>query len=471
MGPALVLVASLVCHGLDGLVPDAAFGMVYLTAVVATAGLAGAWPSALCALLAFLAWNFLFLPPRYTFSIEAAQDVLGVVVFGVVAVLLGGSTGLLGRNVRRAEQRLAVQRDLTALGRELNAQPDMAALRRVVEAAAAALTAGEARLVMAGEASSDAPGLAAARLALRHAAPAGMGSTLLPEDPWRFLPLRHGDAPPMAALGFQPGRLPDAATSAALEALVDQAGIAITRVQLSDATAAARAMAEAEGLRAILLSSLGHDMRTPLTAIRGAAETLRSAGEALSPAVRADLLVSIEEEASRLARWMSAILDLARMEAGQIRPRTERVDLAEALLQAAALAEQRHPDRMIWRDLPGSLPADGLDPALLDRVLENLLENALKYTAPGAAVRITARRAPEALVLAVEDDGPGIPPADLPHVFDAFFRAERAERLAEGSGLGLAICRGLVGAMGGSIAAESPLHAAGGTRITLRFPQ
>jgi two-component system sensor histidine kinase KdpD len=145
------------------------------------------------------------------------------------------------------------------------------------------------------------------------------------------------------------------------------------------------------------------------------------------------------------------------------------VDLAEALETAAARAE-RASGREIGRDLPQDLPRPRLDLVLLDQILGNLLDNALKFSGPRGRVSVAVRREGPEVVLAVEDDGPGIPPADLHRVFDPFFRASRTDRIAAGSGLGLAICRGLVAAMGGRIAAESPIRDGRGTRMTLRFP-
>ena len=502
--PLLVAAATLICAALDGMVPDAAFGMVYLAATVAVAVIAGPLHAGVGAVLGFLAWNFLFLPPRYTLTIASAQDVLGVVVFGVVAVLLAGTTGRLGRNVRSAALRLAALRRLTALSRRLNAQASMAELQMAVVEEAARITGGPACLLLPldealaatlpgqftrdtmlqaepvlraaspGDAMPDDGAMAAARWALANGRPAGRGTATLPTSAWRFLPLhamREGEAVVPGLLGLRPEReAPDPEADRALEALLDQAAVALERARLADIAANARARSQTEALRTALLTSLGHDLRTPLTVIRGAAETLRISGAALPEAGRADLLASIEEEARRLARWMSAILDIVRLETGQLVPRREPVDVAQALEEVALHAQQAHPGRRILRDLPAGLPRPRLDPALLDRVLENVLDNALKYSAPEGFVHVTARREGGEIVMAVEDDGPGIPPEDLPRIFDAFFRAARSDSVAAGSGLGLSICRGLVGAMGGRITAESPIAAGRGARIALRFP-
>lgn len=503
--PALVGVATLASHLLDGSVPESAFGMVYLAAVVALAALAGPWHAAAGAALAFLCWNFLFLPPRYTLTISSAQDILGVAVFGLVAALLAGTTSALGRNVRAAAARLAALRQLAALSRRLSAEARPAELHRIVAEEASRLAGGASACVLlpldealAGalpglvappspgsppepvvraaapaDAEPDEASLAAARWAMANRKGAGRGTATLPAAAWRFWPLSggaEGGAPP-ALLGLQGDGPSDPEAERALAALLDQAGVALARARLAEEAAAGRARREGERLRTALLTSLGHDLRTPLTAIRGAAETLRTAGERLPDATRDDLLLAVEEEASRMSRWTGAILDLARLEAGEVRPRREPVDVAAAL--GAALEEARRragPDRPLSLDAPPGLPQPRLDAALLGRVLENLVDNALKHTRPGDAIRLLARRSGPNLEIAVEDDGPGIAPADLPRVFDPFFRAERrGDAAAAGSGLGLAICKGLVEAMGGRIAAESPAGR-GGARVTLRFP-
>lgn len=500
---AFIATATGVSHLLDGDVPDAALGMVYLAAIVAIAAIAGALPAGVAAVLCFLVWNFLFLPPRYTLVIASAQDVLGAVMFGAVAALLAGTTGRLGRNVRAAAARMAALRRLTALSRRLSAQATMPELQRAVVEEAARIAGGAACLLLpmddalsatlpghfirnpgAGvepvlraaepaDATPDDSAMAAARWAMTNQREAGRGTTM-PHSAWRFLPLttlRDGETVMLGLLGLRPeSATPDPGTDRSLEALLDQSAVAIERARLAEAAASARARGETEALRSALLTSLGHDLRTPLTVIRGAAETLRISGPTLPEASRADLLLSIGEEATRLARWMSAILDIVRLETGQLVPRREPVDVGHAIEDAAERAARMHPGRVVQRDVPADLPQPRIDAALLDRVLENLMDNALKYSAPDGIVRVAARRGGTQLALIVEDDGPGIPPADLPRIFDAFPRAARIDSIAAGSGLGLSICRGLVGAMGGRIAAQSPISGGRGTRLTLRFP-
>lgn len=190
----------------------------------------------------------------------------------------------------------------------------------------------------------------------------------------------------------------------------------------------------------------------------------------MSEATRAELLATAEEETERLSRWIANILDIVRIENRQVEPQREMVDLAEAAETAAFRASRAH-GRQVGLDLGSRPTVPRLDPALLDQVLANLLDNALKFSGPEGKVAIRlGREGPEMLVV-MEDDGPGIPQEDLHRVFDPFFRATRTDWVAAGSGLGLAICRGLVQAMGGRIAAESPATADGrGTRMVVRFP-
>ncbi|MCO6417881.1 ATP-binding protein [Siccirubricoccus sp. KC 17139] len=487
--PALVASATLVALGADGQVPEGALGMVYLVPIVAAAVGFGPLPGGLAALLGFLAWNYLFLPPRHELAIASPQDVVGVVVFALVALLLAGTAGGLGRSVRAARARLLGLRRLVEFSRRLGAPGDRADLVQAIAEEASRIAGGPAcvllplpplpgetapepvlRAAVPLEAVPDEASMAAARWAIANAKPAGRGTDTLPAAAWQFRPMRTARG--LAGLvGLQPPeRRLEGEADRALAALLDQAAVALERAELMEERARDEARAETEALRTALLTSLGHDLKTPLTAIRGAIGTLRGAGAGLPEAVRADLLATAEEETARLTRWIGHILDMVRIENRQIQPRREAVDLAEALETAAARAG-RAAGRRIAVEAATRPVAPRLDPALLDQVLGNLLDNALKFSGPQGHVTARGWREGAEVVIAIEDDGPGIPREELRLVFDPFFRARRADRIAAGSGLGLAICRGLVQAMGGRIAAESPLAPDGrGTRMILRFP-
>lgn len=489
-GPLLIALTMAVSVPLDGVVPDAAIGMVFLVPVVATAVVAGPWQGMLAAVLGFLAWNYLFLPPRYTFVIASAQDVVGVVVFALVALLLTGTAGGLGRSVRAAQARLLGLRRLVEFSRRLGAPGDRADIVQAIAEEAARLSGGAAcvllplppapgeenpepvlRAAVPIDAEPDEGAMAAARWAMAHQRAAGRGTGTLPASAWQFRPMRTARGMTgLVGLRLTTDGMVAADADRALDALLDQGAVALERSDLMEAQARSAARGETETLRIALLTSLGHDLRTPLTSIRGAIATLRTAGPTLDAATREDLLATAEEETTRLSRWIANILDMVRIENHQISPRREPVDLAEAL-EAAVRRATRAGDRAITLDLDEGLVAPRLDPVLLDQLLANLIDNALKFSAPAGQVAARARREGADLVIRIEDDGPGIAPEDLHRVFDPFFRASRTDRIAAGSGLGLAIARGLTQAMGGRLAAESPLgDGARGTRMTLRFP-
>lgn len=488
----LVAATTVVSLLLDEAVPEGALGMIFLVPIVAAAVGFGAAQAAVAAALSFLAWNFLFLPPRYTFAIAGPQDVVGVVVFALVALMLAGTTGGLGRSVRASRARIVGLRRLVEFSRRLGAPGDRGDIVQAIAEEASRIVGGTVCVLMPlppllGEtvpepvvraavpvdAAPDEAAMAAARWAMAQGRRAGHGTDTLPAASWQFRPMRtsRGVA---GLLGLRQGaNAPplEGETDRALGALLDQAAVALERAELMEERARDAARAETEALRAALLTSLGHDLRTPLTSVRGAIGTLRSAGPKLSEAAREDLLATAEEEAERLSRWIANILDMVRIESRQLKPRQEAIDIAEAV-EAAVARATRLQGREIALDLGDRLVAVRLDPALLDQILANLLENAMKFSGPDGQVAVRSWRDGAEVAIAVEDDGPGIARDDLHRVFDPFFRATRTDRVAAGSGLGLAICRGLAQAMGGRIAAESPIRTEGrGTRIIVRFPR
>ncbi len=483
--PLLVASATAVGLAVDGMVPEGALGMLYLVPIVAAAVGFGPLQGGVAAALSFVAWNFLFLPPRYTLAIAAPQDVVGVVVFALVALLLTGTTGGLGRSVRAARARMLGLRRLVEFSRRLGAAGDKGDLVQAIAEEASRIAGGAAcvllplppapgettpepvlRAAVPIEAEPDEASMAAARWAMANRRAAGRGTDTLPAAAWQFRPMRTARGV-TGLVGLRIGTPPDAEADRALDALLDQAAVALERAELMEERARDEARAETETLRTALLTSLGHDLKTPLTSILGAIGTLRASGPALAPATRDDLLATAEEVAQRLSRWIANILDIVRLENRQVEPRREPVDLAEAVETAIA----RVKGRRIAIVLGDRLPTPRLDPALLDQILANLLDNALKFSGPKGSVTLRVQRAEAQVAISVEDDGPGIPRADLHRVFDPFFRATRTDRVAAGSGLGLAICRGLAGAMGGRIAAESPILPDGhGTRMTVWFP-
>ncbi|OYY02150.1 MAG: hypothetical protein B7Y73_09565 [Acidocella sp. 35-58-6] len=317
----------------------------------------------------------------------------------------------------------------------------------------------------------DAAAFAAANWAFKNNIETGIGTATLPTVPWRFIPLRS-DNVSIGILGALPRTMPPEPLAQTLAALANQAAMALERVRLTVAAAQTEAREGSQKLRTALLSSLSHDLRTPLTAIRGASETLSSTGDALDSATRADLLDSITQNTERMAKFLSNITEMARVETGEINARKERLLLSDVFEGAIARVSGAIYTGVNIADNATHVIADS---ALLEQIIVNCLDNAVKYAPPDSRIAISTQRQSDKITIAIADEGVGIPAADLPHVFDSFFRATRGDRIAPGTGLGLAIAKAFTEAMGGRISARSPrldLPADGlpGTIITIELP-
>jgi two-component system sensor histidine kinase KdpD len=485
---ATALVACVTGAGLllGGTIPQEALGMVFLAAVVGAATLQGLRLALYTAAIGFLAWDFFFIPPVHTITIANAHDAIGLAVFVIVASVTGVLAGRLRAEAQAGQARIDGLRRIGAFSRKLGEPTTETALLSEIARQAAAIVDGPAAILAGdgeeqlqvqavepegGDGAIDEGGWAAARRSWTHGEPTGRGTATLPGGAWRFLPLRTARGR-LAVLGV---RLADASNGPrlqALDTLADQAAVALERVRLTGQAARAAAAEETQRLRTALLNSLSHDLRTPLTGIRGAAGTLRGAWDTLPEATRADLLASIEHDVARMTRFLANIMELTRLESGEIRPRIVPISVGEVI----ELAIGRVPDAAFAPvNLAHSVIQALADPALLEQALVNLIENAVKYGSLGSAPSIRATVADGQVEIAVADEGVGIAAEDLPHVFDSFYRARQGDQVAPGTGLGLAIARGLAEAMGGGIRAESPrtdlpVDGSPGTIVTLRLP-
>jgi two-component system sensor histidine kinase KdpD len=256
-----------------------------------------------------------------------------------------------------------------------------------------------------------------------------------------------------------------------LDALTDQAALSVERVNLAEDLDRARLLAETERLRAALLTSLSHDLRTPLAAILGAASSLATYGDALDPAGRREMLRTIEDEAERLNRFVANLLDMTRLESGAVALKREPTDLGEVIGTTLSRAARVLDPGRVSLELAPDLPLLDLDPVLFEQVLFNLLDNAAKYAPAGSAVTVRAWRDGGTVKVQVLDSGPGIPPGQEERIFEKFFRVHAADRQRPGTGLGLAVCRGFVEAMGGGIVAANRPGGPGAVfTITLPVP-
>lgn len=479
-----VAVAVLAGKGIEHVTSLPNLSMVFLFAVVACALRFGMWSALAAALLSFFAYNFFFIHPRYTFTIAAPHEVFSLVIFLVVAVVIGGLAGRLREQADATRNRAESTQTLYDFSRKLSGAANQDDVLWLLASQSAAAVKGSSIIltpdgkdltIASGWPPEDTLGTsdwAAARWALKEREAAGRFTTTLPTARFHYRPmLSSGSA--IAIVGVETvealDNLPDA-TAAALQSLIEQAAIAIERTRLVEVASRIETAAEGERLRAALLSSISHDLRTPLASIVGSATGLRTLGEKMTAADRTELLTTIEEEAGRLSAFVSNILEMTKLEAGAIDIRRDEVDVAETVRTAAMRANKVMAGRKIELSTVRDLTPVRADAGLLEQVIFNLLDNAHKYSPPGMPTQIAIRRGAGTVTIEVTDQGSGIPPADLEKVFEKFYRVNPGDGRAPGTGLGLSICAGLVKAMGGHIKAESPAASGRGTRISISLP-
>jgi two-component system sensor histidine kinase KdpD len=257
-----------------------------------------------------------------------------------------------------------------------------------------------------------------------------------------------------------------------LTSFANQAALALERARLADEAARASALAQSDELKSALLAAVSHDLRTPLATIKASTTALLDPAVDWNRTEREEFLRAIDEETDRLTQMVGNLLDLSRIEGGILRPNKEWYDLSEVVQDVAGrmAARARQSGHVVATEIPPELPLVHFDYIEITQVLVNLVENALKYTPPGTTVTLAARQVPGAIELAVRDNGKGIAPADVPHLFDKFFRADRSGRVP-GTGIGLAIVKGVVEAHGGRIWVESRVGAGTTFFFTLPLPE
>lgn len=448
--------------------------MVYLVGVVVSAIAFGRGPAIFASMLSVAAFNFVFVPPRFTFHVHDPQFLVTFAVLLLVAVVIATLTARLREELDRTRQRELRTAALYRLSHDLAArstaaevaQAAVSRISEIMDARVAVLTPdADGRL-------RDAPAWvdpAAARWAHENGELAGSGTAVLPDVAGVFAGLR-GPTRVLGVLAVEardPLRFRDAERMHLLRALSSQTALALERCRLAGEAEAARTQAEAERTRSALLSAVSHDLRTPLAAITGAASGLRDRPDALPEATRRDLADTIVTEAQRLNRLIGNLLEMTRLESGAVQARKEWHSLEEIVGAALGRLEATLGDRAIRLDLPPDLPLVPLDDVLFEQVVFNLVENADKYAPAGSPIDISAAIEGRELRFEVADRGPGFAPGEERRVFDKFHRgAAGAGR--SGFGLGLAVCRGMIAAHAGTITAAN--RPGGGASLTVRLP-
>ncbi|MES1185981.1 MAG: sensor histidine kinase KdpD [Myxococcales bacterium] len=468
---------TLLLFGRDQL-PDVV--MIYLLGIMLVASRFRLGASVLTAALSVAAFDFFFVPPYLTFAVADFRHATTFIVMFVVAVVISGLTQRIRNEAATARERELRTATLYELSRELAGAQDT---QSVVQAAAHHIEnvfrsqvtvftpapGGSVLRIYATGAPSDPSEreLSIAQWVWANQREAGLGTGTLPGGTTLYVPLlASGGA--VGVLGLMPDdaqRFDQLEQRRRVDAFAAQMALAIERATLADETSKARREIEAEQLRNSLLSSVSHDLRTPLAVITGSTSTLLEGGPGITDATRQDLLKTVLEEAEHLNRLIRNLLDMTRLESGAVKVRKEWIPLEELVGAALNRVDSRLTGRELHVDLPRSLPLVPCDPVLIEQTLINLLENAAKYST--GSIDITAASRGAEVVVAVADRGPGIAPGQELRIFDKFQRAGR-EGNPEGVGLGLTICRAIVTAHGGRIWAQN--RADGGASFQFALP-
>jgi two-component system, OmpR family, sensor histidine kinase KdpD len=409
------------------------------------------------------------LPPLFSFTIADPEDFVALFFFAVVALIASSFAARVRAQAVAAREKARITEELYLFSRKL---AGTAMLDDMLWATAYQIASMlQVRVVLllpevgglvikAGfppEDMLDEADFGAARWCFEKNQPTGRGADTLPGAKHRFLPLRTGPGA-VGIVGIdcdEPGLLLTPEESRLLDALADQAALAIDRVILAAEADRARLVAETDRLRSALLTSISHDLRTPLASILSSATSLVNSWREFGEEVRVSLMRAIQEEAERLKRFIGNLLDMTRLDSGALAPQTGPIDLSEiigATVQSASKTLQNH---RVEINLEPNLPMVNADMVLMEQVLFNLFDNAAKYAPQGSRIEIVAVRDNGLVAVRILDEGKGIPEADLERIVDKFFRARRGDRRRVGTGLGLAICRGFVESMGGRITAAN----------------
>jgi two-component system sensor histidine kinase KdpD len=437
-------------------------GMIFLVLVVWTATQAGIWLSLYCALLCTLTFDYFFLPPVHTFNLAGAPEWVAIFSFVACSLAAGRVAERARRQAQQAEQRRADVERLYTLSQEMMLIDDVTGLmsqlpgmiHRIFALDAVALYARESGQFFAS--ASDLP------LSLQASLSAiGPGQSTVEIVPGEIaaMPLMLGMRQ-VGTLGWKP----DTLAREVMSAVTAQVAIALARAIATETSTRLEAARESERLRTALIDSLTHELRTPLTSIRAAATTLVQ-GEGLDDAARLDLAAIVDEESMRLDALIGEAVEMAEIDANVVQVNLVAMTTRALLEQAVEKLKSALAKHQVVLAVEEPDTAALFDPQLLGRVFRHLLENAARYAPVGTRIVLRARHAEGRAEFAVEDDGPGIDPADLPLIFEKFYRGKKSGAKGNGTGMGLAIARAIMTAHGGGIeAASAPGH---GT--TMRF--
>lgn len=473
---AAVITVALLATPLRDVLELANIVMLFLLAVLFAAIRLGRGPALLTAFLSVAAFDFFFVSPQLTFAVGDAQYLVTFAVMLVVALSIAHLTTGLSFQARVAESRERRMRALYEMARELSSALVLEQIEEIGDRFVSSTFGVHAHLLLPNDqgklpvtlSRGDVLDLGIAQWALDHGESAGCGTDTLPASQYLYVPLKatmrvRGV---MAIAPRQEGGLLTPEQQRLLDTFAALIGIALERVHYIEVAQEALVSMESERLRNGLLSSISHDLRTPLTALVGLIDAMMLIEPKLAPQ-HLEFAGAIREQALRTGAQVNNLLDMARLQAGKVTLKREWQPLEDAIgaaLQARAGGLGGHGVRI---DLPGELPVLELDAVLMERVFSNLLENAAKYTPPGSLIEISAQVVGSAVEVSVCDNGPGLPPGKEQAIFEKFTRGQEESNVV-GVGLGLAIVRAIVAAHGGRVWAQN--RATGGACFRFTLP-
>ncbi|MEZ5542299.1 MAG: DUF4118 domain-containing protein [Pseudomonadota bacterium] len=460
----VVAVTIALAYPLHRLMPHASLSLLFLTGVVIVAARTGPGPALLAGLLSFLAYNYLFTSPYHTLTVASDGDLATLAFFLLMAAITGNLAARMHQEVASRRSSLGRISNLYEFGRRMSSAAGASSvLEALADHLAQSLQLPVAVLVADPEGqpvvAARAGGAAPLRQAVIDAAWAGRDAGPGVVDSWQIqrLDTQREPAGRVVIAGVLDGEQRELASS-----LCDQAAVALDRTRLVTDLEQIRLVSETEQLRSALLSSISHDLRTPLASIIGSTTSLLEYGAAFSEENRRELLATVVEEAQRLDRHIQNLLDMTRLGHGGLSLRREWVDLHDIVASAVTRL------RDVLKDLPVDVTIDEGVPllwvhgVLIEQALVNLLDNAARFSPPEGRLAITATATDTQIQIALCDDGPGIPPQERERIFDMFYTMRQGDRgQLQGTGLGLAICRGMVAAHGGTVTAHDGRHGRG----------
>lgn len=474
-----VLAGELITHFIK--LPN--LSMIFLSAVLFCAIKFGTRSALIASALSFLSYNFFFIEPIYSFTIAEPHELFALLIFLCVAFFTGSLAGRVKDQSESATKRARQIENLYNFSRKLSdaRKPDdilwvaAAELQKIVTGKSVMLRPIDGHLetiiIWPPEIELDTSERMAARWAFEKSEVAGCRTNTLPDVKFYFIPLITPRGT-IGVAGYYPNNdltLISSETRRNIEAILELTATSLDRALLEKEALKAVELEQNEVIRNALLTSLSHDLRTPLASITGAASSLRELGQNLNESNKDELLASIEQEAARLSGFISNLLDMSRIESGALKVKHDLIDVRDIIHSVIARAHRVFSKDIIKLNLASTISFIRGDGQLLEQVLFNLIDNAHKY-GQGSDIIIHARDDGKYVLISVTDEGNGIKSSDLKFIFDKFYRGGKYDGRLAGTGLGLSICKGLIEAMEGTIEAQSPAIRRRGTRLIVKIP-